>query len=268
MKIGIFLDHLRVASDQTGKSLEETALEAAGLGIECVHVNGEFWMANEQRVDDLLQKAGLYVEAADGFFSLTQGKDIEKAEEMIRFLSAKNVRHLLMIPGFMHEAQSRASAMDESVRWLKGLCYLARGLHVQCSMEDFDHASAPYGTWQDLKWYTEQLSDMKVCFDTGNFIYFDQNVQEAYEQLASKICMVHLKDRALVGREGERPVCTPNGKKLYPCAVGSGVIPITDVLCRLKKDDFRGCVMIEHFDSADMMADIRASAQWLHEQLN
>jgi len=162
MKIGIFFDHLRVASDQTGMSLEKIVHETAKLGIDYVHVNGEFWMNNEQRLDEMLQKAGLRVGAADGFFSLTQGREIDKAEEMIRFLSRKGVEQLLLIPGFVHEAQSRQSAMDEAARHMKQLVYLARSLHVQCSLEDFDNTAAPFGTWQELKWYLEQIPELIV----------------------------------------------------------------------------------------------------------
>jgi len=268
MKIGIFFDHLRVASDQTGLPLDKVVQEAAELGIDYVHINGEFWMNNEQRVDEMLAKAGLRVGAADGFFGLTQGKEMDKAEELIRFMSRKGVEQLLLIPGFVHEAQSRQSAMDEAAKHMKHLVYLARSMHVQCSLEDFDNTSAPFGMWQELKWYMEQIPELRISFDTGNFAYFAQDAMEAYEQLAPYVCLVHLKDRKYEGRPGEKELAAVNGVKLFPSAVGSGEMPMGELIARLKADGFDGCMTIEHFDSADMMADMRQSIHWLKEQLN
>ena len=263
MKTGIFLDHLREASNQTGRPLGQVAREAARMGIEFVHVNGEFWMENESRVDELLEQSGLYAGSSDQIFHFTQNRDLDKAEQLIRFLSRKGVEQLLLIPGFVHPAQSRQSAMDEAAKCMKELMYLARSLHVKCSLEDFDNASAPYGTWQELKWYAEQMPELGICFDTGNFAYFGQDALEAYEQLKPYICHVHLKDRKYAGRANEQPLTALDGKKLYPSAVGSGEMPVREILTDLKQSGYQGGVLIEHFGSGDMMADMRASAEWL-----
>jgi len=268
MKIGIFLDHLRDACNQTGRTLESIATEAAELGIEFVHVNGDFWMENESRVDDLLAKAGLYVGSSDNIFQFTQGRDVDKAEKLIRFLSCKGVEQLLLIPGFVHEAQSRQSAMDEAAKHMKELMYLARCLHVKCSLEDYDNANAPFGTWQELKWYVEQIPELGISFDTGNFAYFGQDAKEAYQQLKPYICHVHAKDRKYTGRDGEEPLKALDGKRLYPSAVGSGEMPMKEILGDLKANGYQGGVLIEHFGSADMLADMRRSAEWLKQLMN
>ncbi len=263
MKIGIFLDHLRDAGSQTGMPLGKVAREAKQMGIDFVHVNGEFWMENEARVDELLEQSGLYAGSSDNIFHFTQNRDLDKAEKLIRFLSRKGVEQLLLIPGFVHEAQSRQSAMDEAAGCMKELMYLARSLHVKCSLEDYDNAAAPFGTWQELKWYVERIPELGISFDTGNFAYFGQNALEAYEQLKAFICHVHLKDRKYAGRSNEKPLKALDGKLLYPCAVGSGEMPISSILTDLKQSGYQGGVLIEHFGSADMMADMRASAEWL-----
>lgn len=263
MKIGVFLDHLRDASTQTGMPLGKVAREAAQMGIEFVHVNGAFWMENESRVDELLEEAGLYAGSSDNIFHFTQNRDLDKAEKLIRFLSRKGVEQLLLIPGFVHEAQSRQSAMDEAAKCMKELMYLARSLHVKCSLEDYDNALAPFGTWQELKWYVEQIPELGISFDTGNFAYFGQDALEAYKQLKPYICHVHAKDRKYTGRSAEAPLKAMNGKMLYPSAVGSGEMPIRDILMDLKQAGYQGGVLIEHFGSADMIADMRASAEWL-----
>lgn len=265
MKIGVFLDHLRDAGRQTGRTLESVCAEAADMGIEFVHVNGDFWMGNESRVDDLLETAGLYAGSSDNIFHLTQGRDVDRAEQLIRFLSRKGVKQLLLIPGFVHQAQTRQSAMDEAARHMKDLMYLARSLHVQCSLEDYDNANAPFGTWQELKWYADMIPELGISFDTGNFAYFGQDALEAYEQLKTRICHVHAKDRKYAGRPDEEPLKAQDGRLLYPSAVGSGEMPMKEILTDLMANGYEGGVLIEHFGSADMMADMRQSAQWLRE---
>lgn len=268
MKIGIFLDHLREASNQTGQTLEALAQEAFRNGIEFVHVNGDFWMENEARVDELMTKTGLYVGSSDNIFHFTQGRDVDKAEKLIRFLSRKGVDQLLLIPGFVHEAQTRQSAMDEAARYMKELVYLARSLHVQCSLEDYDNSLAPFGTWQELKWYVEQIPDLKISFDTGNFAYFGQDALEAYAQLKPYICLVHAKDRKYTGRAAETPLESMDGKKLYPSAVGCGEMPMRQILGDLKASGYSGKVLIEHFGSLNMLEDMRLSAEWLKQLIH
>ena len=268
MKIGIFLDHLKDASAQTGMPLEMVAKEAFTAGIEFIHVNGEFWMENEERIDKLLQNTGLSIGSADLMCQLTQGKDVEKAERLIRFMSKKGVEQLLLIPGFVHEAQSRKAAMEQSAQHLKHLLYLARSLHVQCSLEDYDNQAAPFGTWQELKWYVERLPELGICFDTGNFAFFGQDAVEAYEQLEPYVCFVHAKDRKYEGRLGEEGLKAVDGKLLYPSATGLGEMPIQEIIMRLKTKRYAGGILIEHFGSADMMLDMCQSAAWLREQLN
>ena len=265
MKIGIFLDHLREASNQSRLSLNEVAQHAAQMGISFVHVNTDFWMENEARVDDLLAQAGLYAGSADSTLQFTQGRDLDQAEKVIRFLSRKGVKQLLLIPGFLHEAQSRSSAMDEAARHMNEMMYLARSLHVQCSIEDYDNIRAAYGTWQELKWYMEQVPELKITFDTGNFAYFGQDALEAYQQLKPFICHVHAKDRRSVGRSGEQPLKALNGNLLYPSAVGSGEMPIREILTDLKASGYDGGVLIEHFGSANMLEDMQRSAEWLKQ---
>lgn len=263
MKMGIFLDHLRDASSQTGRPLGDVALETARMGIEFVHVNGEFWMENESRVDALLEQSGLYVGSSDNIFRFTQHQDLDKAEKLIRFLSRKGVEQLLLIPGFVHEAQSRQSAMDEAAKCMKELMYLARSMHVKCSLEDYDNVSAPFGTWQELKWYVEQIPELGISFDTGNFAYFGQDAMEAYRQLKTHICHVHLKDRKCAGRANEKPLKAMDGQLLYPSAVGSGEMPICEILTDLQQSGYQGGFLIEHFGSSDMLTDMSQSAKWL-----
>ena len=263
MKIGIFLDHLREISTQTGMALERCVQEAAACGVSFVHINGDFWMANEARVDALLESGGLAAGSSDGVLQLTQGRDIDKAEKLIRFLSRKGVGQLLIIPGFVHPAQTRQSAMDEAARHLKELAYLGRCLHVQCSLEDYDNAEAACGTWQELEWYRQQVPDLKICFDTGNFAFFGQDALEAYQRLKPFICMVHAKDRKRAGRKGEQPLKALDGQELYPSAVGSGEMPVRAILSDLKSLGYDGGVLIEHYGSADMLDDMRRSARWL-----
>ena len=263
MKIGIFLDHLRDASRQTGLTLEAVAKEAFSMGIEFVHANGDFWMENEQLVDELLEKTGLYVGSSDNIFHLTQGRDMDKAEKLIRFLSRKGVEQLLLIPGFVQESQNHQSAMNEAAKHMKELVALAGNLHVKCSLEDYDNSTAPFGTWQELKWYVDQIPDLGISFDTGNFAYFGQSAMEAYQQLKPYICLVHAKDRKYSGRKAEQLLKAVDGTMLYPSAVGSGEMPIKEIMSDLKASGYDGGVLIEHFDSADMMTDMRESAEWL-----
>ena len=38
------------------------------------------------------------------------------------------------------------------------------------TLEDFDDYMAPYSNSFELQWFLDQVADLKITFDTGNFL--------------------------------------------------------------------------------------------------
>lgn len=96
---------------------------------------------------------------------------------------------------------------------LKGITAMAKEQDILTVIEDFDNIDSPIACVNGMKWFLEQVPDLRVTFDTGNFIIHKEDIFIAWEALKEKVVHVHCKDR------GTQSV-----------AVGDGYIPMKEIL--------------------------------------
>lgn len=265
MELGVFFDHLTEAADQEGLSLERVLAYAHAQGITYVEMSGSYYMNNERRVEEMFKSTGIRVGCVDERLDLAHDKGVEDGERLVRFAREHGVENVLIIPGLIDTGEERAEVMERIAKNLQPLAHVAAGLHVNCLLEDFDNERAPYGTWQELKWFMDRVAGLGVCFDTGNFAFFGQDEQEALEALLPLIKMVHCKDRALHGLPDEQGVQSPSGRLLYPCAVGRGFIGVRRIVEALRGRGYAGQLMIEHYDASRQCEKLAESAAYLRD---
>ena len=150
------------------------------------------------------------------------------------------------------EQNLRVQAMRTA---LTELTQYAKPLGIQITLEDFDAVGSPCSRMNELLWFLRNVPDLKCTFDMGNFAFSYENVMEAYELLKRYIVHVHCKDR---GSEG-------NGLKSVP--TGSGYIPVTQLVRKLKQAGYSGYLSIEHFGKLNQMESIEQSARFLRSAL-
>jgi sugar phosphate isomerase/epimerase len=85
--------------------------------------------------------------------------------------------------------------------------------------------------------------------DTGNFLFYGEDVLEAFALLKDRIAHVHCKDRQ---PETNASVQT-----------GTGYISFTEIVNRLKAQNYEGFLAIEHFDVEGQEECMRGSAEFL-----
>ena len=141
-------------------------------------------------------------------------------------------------------------------------------MDIIVGMEDFDDKIAPFSTTAGMLDFYESVPGVTCTFDTGNFMYSEENVLESYKILNKYIRHVHCKDRSLTEKEGEKPHITIGGREMYSSSVGAGVIPMKEVLELLWKDGYDGTLAIEHFNSKQQLDDIITSARWITTTFN
>ena len=94
---------------------------------------------------------------------------------------------------------------------------------------------------------------MRYTLDTGNYLFYEENLLEAFELLKGRIAHVHCKDR----QEGTNTSVT----------VGTGYIPFAEVLKKLEGQNYEGYLAIEHFDVDDQEGCMRRSAEYLQKYM-
>lgn len=270
MKISVFYDHALTASGQTGLSIQEVLKQVKSYGIEGVELDFDQASADPEAIRSTLQEAGLTVACVYGFFEFGEQPQTERAHRFIETAAFLGADKVLAIPGFIEEstgAEERSQALQRMSEGLRDMCRYASDRGITVTMEDFDDSRAPFSTSDELLWFLEQVPELGCTFDTGNFKYRGEDELSAYEKLKDRTVHVHCKDRSLDNPEAGAPKIAADGTPLYPSPMGSGCIPIAEIVGKLVKSGYDGVYAIEHFDASNQLLFMKRSADWLRSVL-
>lgn len=133
-------------------------------------------------------------------------------------------------------------------------------------MEEFDNLTAPYSRADELMWFMQHVPGLRCGFDTGNFLYNEEDAVKSFSQFRPYIASVHCKDRAFTENTGS-PCVTVANRKLYPVAVGDGNLPIEKMMRVLLDSGYTGSFAAEHFGSIEQLKCMERSAAFLKRVL-
>ena len=78
---------------------------------------------------------------------------------------------------------------------------------------------------------------------------------------------VHLKDRATAPDYGPLVKNALDGSPLYPAPVGSGTLPLEELVAQLKADGYDGVYTLEFYGASSALECLWHSVEWLNSQL-
>ncbi len=262
MKISVFYDHIIEASEKTGKPLDEILFEVRQAGIEAVEINSTYLKEHKDTLD-LLKKYDLKVSCLYEFYKMDTHYEILKAYRHVEMAKIAGAGFILIVPGFFKEetdefckvyddydkASKFLSESKKARKMAKGvrrLTKLAAKNGIQAVIEDFDDVNSPISCVNGMKWLLGEVRELRVAFDTGNFIIHGEDIFKAFDTLRDEIVHVHCKDRST-----------------EPIPVGEGNIPVADIVKRLKESGYNGYLAIEHFGVSNQEAAMLKSADFL-----
>ncbi len=262
--IATFYDHILEISKQEGCSVPEALSEAKRLGVTALEVS---CFNTEGRADELsreLAGAGMGVTAMPAFFSFERDDGVEaRAGEIFRDAGAIGAKTLLIIPGFIPKDADPESVTRKMTDCTRRLAGLADRAGFALTMEDFDNESSPIRDSAGMLRFMDAVPGLTACFDTGNFYFAGEDALAAYDRLRGRIGHVHLKDRSLEADFGEEGRSTMDGRPMHPSPVGAGVIPMGELLDKLRAGGYSGAYTIEHYGARPMLECLRRSTEWL-----
>ena len=144
----------------------------------------------------------------------------------------------------------------------------AKKAGITVTIEDYDSADSPIRCSSFMLRFLDRIPELFATFDTGNFRFSAEPEEEAFRALSSRIAHVHLKDRTAAPDYGDHPLTAMDGAPLYPCPVGSGMIPMDWIFTQLKAMNYDGALVTEHFGCRDTLAAMKQSADYIQEQWN
>ncbi len=268
MKLSVFFDHVLQAQEQTGKTITELLQGVRKAGIEAVEIRLEYLIEHGE-VIQVLKQADLAVSCIYEFYEMGRCDETVKAQKHIETALRVGAGRVLVVPGFlkgleakwmqrkMSDAQKIEDFMSHNrkiMRMKEGLSYIAKlgqEKGVVVTVEDFDDMNSPLSGMHGIHWFLKQVPQLKYTLDTGNYLFYEESVLEAFELLKGRIAHVHCKDRQ---EEDNASV-----------VVGMGYIPFEEILKGLKLLDYEGYLAIEHFDVENQENCMKRSAEYLRK---
>lgn len=272
MRITTFYDHITEMAEQESISLTEALQKVYGIGIEGVEViNMRKGSQNWVEMRSNLEKADIYVSALCYFFDFNAESAEAQIENALETAAVLSARHIMVVPGFYADGDSqreKEEKMKKSIRWMRILSHEAELQNISLIMEDFDDKNSLVATSVGLKKILEEIPSIGCAFDTGNFLYSEEDELEAFEELKERITYMHLKDRTFIEPvKGAKEKVTVSGRKMYASPVGQGVIHMKEILSRLREQGYDGPFAIEHYDAPNQWQYLKQSVAWLKEQM-
>ena len=264
MKLSVFFDHVVKAAEQQGISLQEMLLRARMMGYTQVEMDFDALAAQPEIWEDL-RTTGMEISSIYCFFRFEQDSQQERRRALVQEAVRVGAKKIMPIPGF-YTTDDPAQREIERSRMLMAMWALmseAQQAGIAVTIEDYDDEPSPIRNSEGMRHFLERLEGLLVTFDTGNFRYSCEKEEDAFAALKEKIVHVHLKDRTLQVHENEICKVAMDGTVMYPTPVGSGIVPMEWIFARLKEIGYDGSLVVEHFDSADMQANMQASAEFV-----
>lgn len=266
MKLAVFYQHIKDLAKQEQISIEKALTKINELDIFEVEIGLED-LENVQEMQALFAQANMKVGSIYNFYNFTKDSDIETTiKKHIQTALDFNCNTILIIPDLLRDDKSQnEQEMQEIMQGMKRVCEHAVLNGITPTIEDFDSDQSPISTYQGMLLFLNEIPELKVSFDTGNFYMAQQSETVAFDLLKDKIVRVHCKDRSLQSG-GEELTKIIGDKEVYPCAVGDGVINFDYILKGLKELNFNPTLVIEHFGISNQLNAIKKSANWLRNQ--
>lgn len=264
MKLSIFFDHVAKAAAQQGISLQEMLMRARMMGYTQVEMDYAALEAQPEIYEDL-RATGMEISSMYCFFQFEKDSQQERRRALVAEALRVGAKKIMPIPGF-YTTDDPAQREAERSRMLMAMWALlgeARQAGLTVTIEDYDDEPSPIRNSEGMLHFIERLEGLQATFDTGNFRYSCEDEMAAFDALAGKIVHVHLKDRALKAHLGESCKVAMDGAEMYPSPVGGGIVPMETIFERLKAIGYDGTLTVEHFDSADLQANMQASADFV-----
>ena len=283
MRISAFMENIGQAARDDSVPLPEYLKKLKEAGLESVYLSYSWTLKGREDVlGKLLGEVGLPIEGlwdAIPFNTLSEEESKQRYTELIDCTARLGAKHILIIPGVFHENDSgekttreEISAREPEIRKMIEAMRRAKtygdSKGVAVTMEDYDVWTSPIVYPEVLRRFFEEIPDLQISFDTGNFIPCDADVLKEFAYYRNRIATVHLKDRVenddQNGNEKEAFV-TESGRRFYPAAVGSGDMHIAQMVDALTEQGYDGTGIIELFGSSDITRKLYASIRWMKE---
>ncbi len=270
MKIAVFYENIVDGAAAEGLPVAEALARLRDEGMEMIYLSADSWKRDRAVLSRTLERLGLGVEGMHAFCDFPGDPDTPRCREIVDLALECGAGNVLFVPGMLSTGHTMRD-LDAMVRGMRRAVAYGQSRKMPVLMEDYDGLLAPYNCIAGLDYFLRTVEGLGCAFDTGNFVMFHEDELAAFDLLADRIVTLHLKDRSRSRRhEGDLPCRCADGKEVFACTVGSGVIRTGEILRRLKERNYSGNVIAELYccDPGYVLNDLTDSVRWLRGELS
>ena len=252
-RISIFADHIYEIAHQENISFREAAQRVKALGYTGIDV----WISINPKDMQVLDELGFEHASAIAYIDYANGNQTDSESRTLSFMKQHRFPRVLVVPGLLPEEASE-QLLSAVLRGMDLFSRKGYQLGLDVTIEDYDNPRSPCYNTEALNRMFKVAKRLGHTFDTGNYLYCGEDVLQALKHFRKRVKHVHLKDRVAL-RDGKSP------------AVGTGLVPLNDVISQLVKHGYKGWFSVEHFGSPHMLQDAETSIRnvlSVYESLN
>lgn len=240
-KISIFSQHIESIAKQENISFAQAATLVKAMGYEGVDMKEK---TSEEQIR-ILDSLGFEHASAITYIYFTDGDKTEECRESIAWLKSHGYDRTLLVPGFLKE-DFTAGDLEIVGQRIAAYAEMAAQEGILIMLEDYDSWDSPCLNIDRLTTLFSASDRLGHVMDTGNYLFSGDDCLEALDKFGGRVGHVHLKDRVST----ENMSCPP---------VGTGCIPVKEVITRLVKSGYDGWLTVEQFGSKNMLEDSQTS---------
>lgn len=148
---------------------------------------------------------------------------------------------------------------------------LAEGTGIKACFETTPRDYTCLSGTEDCLWILEQVPGLGLVYDTANMLPHGDDPLEYYEALKAYIVHTHVKDVALTNATWKdklfRAERAKTGEVMKCCVFGEGVIPLKEILHRMKQDGYPGTFALEYSHPEKYPADFPMNTQQMKKHM-
>ena len=235
LRISIFFDHVAEISRQEKISITEAAQKVRQLGYEGIDVRVGMNKAQLEMLDSL----GFEHACAIADINFIAGEQPKAVRQALDFMHHQRYKRLLVIPG-LFPAEATLELVEEVCNRIAAFVKEASDEGIDVLVEDFDNPRSPCFNTATLDHLFAASPRLNHVLDTGNYLFAGEEVMIALRHYRERIHHVHLKDRKAKHDAASLPI-------------GTGIVPLHDVVCELIRSGYDGWFCVEHFGASDML---------------
>lgn len=250
-QISIFSDHIYAIAQEEQISFRQAAEQVKAIG----YTGADVYVTTKDEDVQILDELGFQHASAIALIDYTQGSQTQMEDCTLSFMQKHGYTRLLLVPGLLSESDSQGQ-LELMITRLRAFVQRANALGIDVMIEDYDNPRSPCYNSPSLDLLFRAIPQLSLTFDTGNFIYCDEDVLRAQKHFRKRIHHIHLKDRP-----AEKP-------KRASTTIGTGLVPLDKFIHHQRKHRYTGWYTVEQYGVPHQLQSARQSYQNVLSAIN